>query len=223
MEKWPVDKDMRNPDEFTIYLKASNITNTQRVMDAAVSISDKYGLEVNSKISKSSHSIDFWVTLKNLESIAWELSIAYSIIKEIHDFLQWVNHQDAIKKQYDSLTRSVKSLVRSILRAVQKLHDTTNSVEISYKGDDLKFDLGLWAEIVPFINILLDEHRSPAIPGEIRHKKVDYNQEILNLLASKENMEITTIYLEKLNKSSIIELNDSEKYELLHLLKKGKS
>ena len=223
MEKWPVDKDKSNPDEFTIYLKASNITNTQRVMDAAVSISDKYGLEVNSKISKSSHSIDFWVTLKNLVLIWGELNMAYSIIKKVHDFPHWANHYDAIKKQYDSLTRSVKSLVRSILRAVQKLHDTTNSVEISYKGDDLKFDQGLGYEIGPFINILLNEHKSPAIPSEIHHKKVDYKQEILNLLASKENMEMTTKYLATLNKSSIFELNDSEKYELLHRLKEGKS
>ena len=61
----------------------------------------------------------------------------------------------------------------------------------------------------------------PACCKESYNNRVDYQQEIIDLFTNKENMETTTGYLTKSNKS-LFELTESEKIELLNLLKEGK-
>ena len=84
MENWPLNKGNRDLDGFRIYLKSSNITNTQGIVNSAVSISDKYGIEVSSKISKGSHSIDVLVILEEGAAIISLLENVLSIIYLIH-------------------------------------------------------------------------------------------------------------------------------------------
>jgi hypothetical protein len=224
METWPVDKDNRDSDVFRIYLKASNITNTKRIINSAVSISDKYGIAINSEISKSSYSIDVWVILGGLAAIDSLLNRAFSIIRHVHNNHQGDTDFREIKKNYDSLDGTLKRLVRSILQAIQKLHGGRNLVEISYKKINVKFDLENWDRILPLLNFLLEKYPAPYPVNFLKEDKneVVSDQEILNLLANINNMEISYLYLSKLNKSSLSELTRTEKFDLLNLLKKGK-
>lgn len=222
MEKWPVKKDNRDSDSFRIYLKASNITNTQQIMNSAVSISDRYGIEVSSKTSKSSYSIDFWLILEGLGTINSLLSGVFTIIKYVHD--RGAIDDGEIKTKYNSLARSEKRLVRSILQAVQKLWGSEKFVEITYRGLNMKFEADQLPRLEPLIKTLLEKYpvQDPLYYGKEYYKKVDYDQEILKLLANKENMETSYGYLTKLSKYSLSELIDSEKIELLKLLREGK-
>jgi hypothetical protein len=222
METWPVDKDNRDSDDFKIYLKASNITNTQSIINSVVSISDKYGIEVSSKISKSSYSIDVWIILGGLSSIGTFLSNALSIIRSVHEN-RTINNAGIIAK-YDSLPKDEKRLVRSILQAVQNLRGNRKLLEITYRGFHVKFEAEQPPRFDPFLNILLgrDLRPYPAYKRESYRNRVDYQQEILGLLTNKENMETTTAYFTKLNKSSLFELSDNEKVELLKILREGK-
>lgn len=222
METWPVDKDNRDSDDFKIYLKASNITNTQSIINSVVSISDKYGIEVSSKISKSSYSIDVWIILGGLSSIGTFLSNVLSIIRSVHEN-RTINKAGIIAK-YDSLPKDEKRLVRSILQSVKKLRGKGKLVEINYRGMQIKFEADQLPRLEPLINLLLEKYPSPypAYKMESYRNRVDYQQEILGLLSNKENMETTTAYLTKLNKSSLFELSDNEKVKLLKILRKGK-
>lgn len=221
-----MNKDNRDSDEFRVYLKASNITNTQRIMNTAVSISDKYGIEVSSKISKSSYSIDFWLILGGISAIDSLFSRAFSVIKYFRE--EGGTNDGEIKTKYDSLSKAEKRLVRSILQAVQNLDGRRKLVEITYKGFNIKFEPDQFNEIEPIINFLLEKQPTPlayysnADATGKYNKKVDLEQEILTYLRNKDNMETSYKYLIRLNKSSLPELTDSEKNELLGLLREEK-
>lgn len=222
MENRQLNKDIRDSDGFRIYLKASNITNTQSIVNSAVSISDKYGIEVSSKISKGSHSIDVLVILEEGAAIISLLENVLSIIYLIHGQIGINNGE--IRERYDSIPKIGKRLVRSILQTVKNLRGKGKLVEITFRGFHIEFEADQLPSIEPIINILLEKNPSPypVTYTQSYINKVDYQQEILGLLSNKENMETTTAYLTKLNKSSLFELSDNEKVKLLKILRKGK-
>lgn len=203
-------------------MKASNITNTQSIVNSAVSISDKYGIEVSSKISKGSHSIDVLVILEEGAAIISLLENVLSIIYLIHGQIGINNGE--IRERYDSIPKIGKRLVRSILQTVKNLRGKGKLVEITFRGFHIEFEADQLPSIEPIINILLEKNPSPypVTYTQSYINKVDYQQEILGLLSNKENMETTTAYLTKLNKSSLFELSDNEKVKLLKILRKGK-
>ena len=149
MENRQLNKDIRDSDGFRIYLKASNITNTQSIVNSAVSISDKYGIEVSSKISKGSHSIDVLVILEEGAAIISLLENVLSIIYLIHGQIGINNGE--IRERYDSIPKIGKRLVRSILQTVKNLRGKGKLVEITFRGFHIEFE----ADQLPSIDTYL--------------------------------------------------------------------
>ena len=218
--------DERDPNELKIELKGAKITRTQKILDKAVSFTDKSKYEVSADITlrKSEHSLDLIINL--IELVVDRMPVLISIytffieLKKGHEIKN-------LEEAYNNLSSHSTKAANEIMISIPSLKEG-QSVSISMPSFDLEgISFGPnEREVRDKIKILLKKKFTP-ISSNIVLGAQEFNlidqfkliDEIKRLLSTRVRAEVFSSFLKGVSKDSLSDLTNNELERLLNQLK----
>ena len=213
--------DERDPNELKIELKGAKITRTQKILDKAVSITDKSenGVSVNVTLNKSKNSIDVIIHLVEVFDAGINIR---SVILRIYGFFKGLKEGDEyknLKESYNELPTNYRKIVAEIMYALAHLTKDQSVSFLMNKSEVISFTSGD-TEAKHRIDTILEVK-----VNAISHytDRPEYRRDVINriknLLSKREQFDKVGSFLRKISKDSLENLTIQELEELLNQLK----